>query len=240
MANLRGDAAKGKFIELFKKVQRLKTQLDQYTDLSAPQKEQIDTILPKDSLQGFRGMYLETAKRLQDTQSHEGDKAPPSVQELDFEFVLFASAVVDYDYIMSLIARMSGEKPAAQKLDREQLIGLIEADAKFIDEREAISAYIRGLPLNAPLKEKDIRAGYERFKTERDAQELNSLTEKHHLGLEDVQLFVEEVLRRRVFDGDKLSDLMAPLGLGWKDRTEKELALMNDLAPYLRRPCQGA
>jgi type I restriction enzyme R subunit len=34
VANLRGDVAKGKFIDLFKKVQRFKTQLDQYTDLT--------------------------------------------------------------------------------------------------------------------------------------------------------------------------------------------------------------
>ena len=29
----------------------------------------------------------------------------------------------------------------------------------------------------------------------------------------------DEVLRRRIFDGEALSDLMAPLGLGWKART---------------------
>jgi type I restriction enzyme R subunit len=29
------------------------------------------------------------------------------VDQLDFEFVLFASAVIDYDYIMGLMARYS-------------------------------------------------------------------------------------------------------------------------------------
>jgi hypothetical protein len=37
-------------------------------------------------------------------QAKSGDKAGPEVQQLDFEFVLFASAVIDYYYIMSLIA----------------------------------------------------------------------------------------------------------------------------------------
>jgi type I restriction enzyme, R subunit len=42
-----------------------------------------------------------------------------------------------------------------------------------------------------------------------------------------------------IFDGEKLSDLLAPLQLGWKDRAKKELELMNDLVPQLKRLAQG-
>src|SRR5208283_1346574 len=52
--NLRGDAARSQFVNLFKEVQRLKTQLDQYTDLNDQQKAQITEIAPPDALQGFR------------------------------------------------------------------------------------------------------------------------------------------------------------------------------------------
>jgi type I restriction enzyme R subunit len=50
---------------------------------------------------------------------------------------------------------------------------------------------------------------------------------------------VDEVLRRRIFDGEQLSDLMGPLGLGWKDRTERELKLVEDLAPLLHKLTKG-
>ena len=36
-----------------------------------------------------------------------------------------------------------------------------------------------------------------------------------------------------------LSDLLAPLGLGWKARSQKELALMEDLIPLLHKLAQG-
>jgi type I restriction enzyme R subunit len=42
-----------------------------------------------------------------------------------------------------------------------------------------------------------------------------------------------------IFDGERLSDLLAPLQLGWKDRTKKELALMEDLTPLLKKLAQG-
>ena len=54
-----------------------------------------------------------------------------------------------------------------------------------------------------------------------------------------MQTFVDDILRRRIFDGEHLSELMAPLSLGWKARTQKELALMDELTPLLHKLAQG-
>lgn len=239
VANLKGDAARSQFVNLFKEVQRLKTQLDQYTDLTEEQTAQIDQIVPSDQLQGFRGVYLETAKRLREKQDKHDGTTTPEVEQLDFEFVLFASALIDYDYIISLIARMTQQKPGKRTMNRDQLIGLIAADAKFLDEREEITAYIRSLPVGEALNEDAIRAGYERFKAEQQSSALVDIAQKHGLAADAVQAFVEVILRRRIFDGEALSDLMAPLGLGWKVRTKKELEFMDDLAPLLHKLAKG-
>jgi len=42
-----------------------------------------------------------------------------------------------------------------------------------------------------------------------------------------------------IFDSEALTKLMAPLGLGWKARAKKELELMDDLAPLLKKLAQG-
>ena len=42
-----------------------------------------------------------------------------------------------------------------------------------------------------------------------------------------------------IFDGEVLSDLMAPLDLGWKARAQAELALMKELVPLLVKRAQG-
>ena len=237
--NLKGDAARVEFVNRFKEVQRLKTQLDQYTDLEPDQKARIDAILPPEQLQSFRSTYLETAKRLKAQQEQQGDQATSAVQQLDFEFVLFASAVIDYDYIMALIARLTGHKPDKMKLSREQLIGLIASDAKFIDERDDLADYIRSLPVGQPLNETEIRAGFERFKGEKKTRALADIAARHRLDATALQAFADEVLRRRIFDGERLSELMAPLQLGWKARTQKELALMEELTPLLHKLAQG-
>jgi type I restriction enzyme R subunit len=238
--NLKGDAARVAFINHFKEVQRLKTQLDQYTDLTDDKAAAIEQILPKENLLGFRGAYLETAQRLKAQQGKGTGKAgPENVDQLDFEFVLFASAVIDYDYIMGLISRFSQQEPGKQKMSREQLIGLIQSDAKFMNERDDIAQYISTLKAGEGLSEKAIREGYTRFKAEKDAAELSSIAARHQLETAPLQTFVDGILQRMIFDGEHLSDLLAPLDLGWKARTQAELALMSDLHPLLTKRAKG-
>lgn len=237
--NLKGDAARSQFINLFKDVQRLKTQLDQYTDLNDEQKQTIEQVIPKEQLQGFKGVYIETAQRLKAQQDKGGDNIAPEVEQLDFEFVLFASAVIDYDYIMALIAKYSNQKPSKRSMSRDQLIGLIASDAKFMDERDDIAAYIYTLKEGEGLSEKEIRDGYTSFKEAKNAKALAAIAEKHGLQPANLQAFVDGILRRMIFDGEELSELLEPLDLGWKARTQKELALVEDLAPLLHKLAHG-
>ena len=242
VANLKGDAAKTVFIERFKEVQRLKTQLDQYTDLTEENKVTIEQVLPDDSLRGWKGQYLETAKKLKEQQGKStGSKedADDPVAQIDFEFVLFASAVIDYDYIIALISRFSQQGPGKQKMSREQLIGLISSDAKFMNERDAIAEYIGTLKAGEGLSETAIRDGYTRFKAEKDAAELASIAQRHQLAPAALQTFVDGILQRMIFDGEHLSDLLAPRDLGWKARIQAELALMADLLPLLTKRAGG-
>jgi len=147
--------------------------------------------------------------------------------------------VIDYDYIMSLIARYTQQTPGKQNMTREQLIGLIQADAKFMDDRKDIAAYIDTLSAGEAMNEKDIRKGYERFKSESSARELASIANEYGVEPASLKEFVDGIMQRMIFDGEQLSELLAPLELGWKARTQKELALMDDLIPLLHKLAQG-
>ena len=236
VVHLKGDDARAAFVKHFKEVQKLQTQLDQYTDLTPQQEQAIQTILPKDDLRAFRGQYLETAQRLRAQRHKPGDKKSEELDQLDFEFVLFASATIDYDYIMKLIADFSQQKPRKRSMTRDELIGLIESDSKFLSERAEITEYVRSLKAGEALDQKAVEAGYQRFRAEKNAQEVTDLAAKHGLPGPTLQELVDRVLRPpMIFDAEKLTDLLAPEELGWKARTQKELALMADLVPLLKK-----
>ena len=140
---------------------------------------------------------------------------------------------------MGLIAEMTQKKPSKQKVTKQQLINLLTSNANLMDEREDIIAYINSLDMDKPLEESNIREGYELFKREKNNKDLAIIAENHGVTYESLQAFVAEIMDRMVFDGEKLTDFLAPLGLNWKVRAKKELALMEDLVPFLNKLAQG-
>ena len=237
--NLKGDAAKIAFVKNFKEVQRLKTQLDQYTDLDEEQQGKIEKILPKVDLQGFRSSYLETAKQLRKIQQTEGDEAPEEIQQLDFEFVLFASSVIDYDYIMSLVAD-STQKPSKERMSKSQVISLLKSNSNLMDEEEDLEDYISNhVDWTVGQSAEELKSNFEVFKIEKYNKDIAETAKKHGLAVTELKDFVEQVMNRMIFDGEKLTELLEPLKLGWKQRSKAETSLMEDLAPKLKKMANG-
>lgn len=239
VSNLKGDAARCEFINKFKEIQRLKTQLEQYTEIDEKDVEKIKELLPEDTLRAFRGVYIDVAQRLKAEQGKETENKDSTVEQPDFEFVLFSSAIIDYDYIMALIAKYTQSEPKKQKMNREQLIGILSSTSNLLDEREDIIEYIDSLQVGVALDEKEIKAGYQKFRKQKNNQEINAIAEKHGIEIQSLQAFIQEIIDRMIFDGEKLSDLLAPLDLSWRERTQKELDLMDDLIPLLKKLADG-
>lgn len=246
VANLKGDEAKAGFVNYFKEVQRYKTQLDQYTDAISQNEESTNIFsdplasygFTDEDLRAFRGAYLDLACSLKKKRERRSESVSPEVEDLDFEFVLFASSLIDYDYIMELIARYAGT-PLKTKMTKEQLIGLVSSSSNLLDEREDIIAYINSLDGVNGKTEQEIKNGYEIFKEKKFSEEIIAIADKHGLSAASLQNFVDGIVERRIFDGEKLSELIEPLGLGWKDRTRKEAAIMSDLIPLLKHITGG-
>lgn len=195
--------------------------------------------MPKDQLQGFKGVYLDTAQHLRAQQDQDRGKIDPAVEQLDFEFVLFASALIDYDYIMALITRYASQPADKQRMSRAELIGLIQSDAKLIDDRDALTEYIDSLDTSKPHTLAVVREEYAQYKVAKTTQALADVASQHGPDATALQDFVDGILFRMIFDGDALSDIMAPLELGWKARTQAEMALIADLIPLLNKLAQG-
>lgn len=247
VSNIKGDTARALFIDKFKEIQRLKTQLDQYTDIKEEQASEIDGLLPEDTMRAFRGVYLDIASRLKNSQEKNTHNISPEVEQLDFEFILFSSAIIDYDYIMALISQYTQSNvPKKEKMTKKELIDLIASTSNLMDERKDIEEYIEEIDRfikvseeNKGLSEKEVMDGYRKFQAEKNSKELISLSEKYGLESESLQTFVTAIMERMIFDGEKLIDLLEPLNLSWRERTQKELQLMEELVPLLKKMANG-
>lgn len=239
VSNLKGNSARCGFVNRFKEVQRLKTQLEQYTEIDGRDAAKLEELLPEDTLRAFRGAYMDVAQRLKAEQGKEIENKDPEIEQLDFEFVLFSSAIIDYDYIMALIARYTQSDLKKQRMSKEQLIGMLSATSNLLDEREDIIEYIDSLRIGVALNENEIKEGYQKFREQKNNREINIIAEKHGIEIPDLRMFIREIVDRMIFDGEKLSDLLAPLDLSWRERMQKEQELMDDLIPLLKKLANG-
>jgi type I restriction enzyme R subunit len=236
--SLKGDEAHATFIKYFKEVQRYKVQLDQYTDMDEVDEKHVEALLPEDDLKAFRSVYLERARELRTKHDKKNDGKSDIIDELDFEFVLFASAVIDYDYIVKLLARYIQPKQKAE-MTKEDLFALLDSHSNLMEDKEIIKAYIETLQVGSGMSEQDIRDGLERFKTEYFDIELANIATAQGLEPAALKTFVNNIMDRMILDTGELTDLWFPLKLGWKDRSQKELALMGQLVPLLKHMAEG-
>ena len=140
---------------------------------------------------------------------------------------------------MKLIADNTQKKPSKEKMTKAQVISLLSANSNLMEEQEDLTEYIGSLDWNSGQDMESLQKGYDRFKEEKYNRELAEIANKNGLETAVLKTFVEQILNRMIFDGEKLTDLLEPLGLRWKERKAKELALMEDLVPLLKKQAQG-
>ena len=262
VVNLKGDIAQVQFLEKFKAVRRIKTRLEQYTDLTDGQTAHINTQMPQHTMQGFQGAYKEVLHQLRrrktepesdipnpdtsdrsdpsgNTGSETDTPEPPTsdlFEDFDPENILFTSQIIDYDYIMALIANYTTQTPEEQEMSRKQLIRLIKSDAKFsFEDMETIQAYINTLELNKEYTESEIKQGFVVFRQQKTINAIYDTAEKFGVNADDLKQLFDTTLQRQMIDGDSLQKVIAPLNPGWMLRRKTEVALVQTLYPDLYR-----
>ncbi len=131
-------------------------------------------------------------------------------------------------------------------MTKKELVDLIASTSNLMEERKDIEAYIEELDRyiktfenHQGLTEQEVMDGYHKFKAKKSVDELGALSQKYGLEADSLQTFVNGIMERKIFDGEKLSDLLEPLDLSWRDRIKKELDLMDDLIPLLKKLAGG-
>ena len=242
--NLKGDAARADFVEIFKDVQRSILQLDQYIDIPPELQARIDAIMPPEKRLAFRTAYLELGRELRQKRAAESpdDASEPTdvMQDIDLELVLFASAIIDYDYIISLIARMVNEKePERREVTREEIVALLRSHSNLPEDREDILEFV-GHPeaINGRTAD-EISDEFRRFREAKWHRLVHQMAQRHGVDQGRLSDFIQSTLDVMRYDDSHLSDLFTDEGLGWRERVTKKNALRADLVPLIRLRAAG-
>jgi len=221
------------FIDAFKDVQRLALKLDQYVDLSDELKATIEDALPEDTLQQFRTAYLDLARRTHEPGGGRTEETPEGEPEPDFELSLFSSALVDYDYIMRLLAKYTNTKFEKVKITKQQLLEILSSSVDLMNERDYLKAFIEEeLTQGNGMSEEEIRERYKAYKDKQFNQKIIAIAQEFGIDAAALEAFVDETAKLRRIDEDTLRDLLSHID-GWKQRKAAKEGLLARLAPLL-------
>lgn len=219
------------FINAFKDVQRLSLKLDQYVDLSDELKSAIEKAMPEDTLQQFRTAYLDLARRTRPKGGDGPTGDTPEGDSPDFELSLFSSAMVDYDYIMRLLARYTDTHFQKVKITKEQLLEILSSSVDLMKERDYLKAFIEEeLKQGSGMSELEIRQRYKAFKNKRINEQINAIAKEFGVVTSELESFVNETVKLRRIDEDTLRELLSHID-GWKQRKAAKEGLLIKLAP---------
>lgn len=219
------------FINNFKDVQRLALQLDQYVDLSDELKATIEEAMPEDTLQSFRTAYLDLVRTLDPTGQPRGPKTTPEGENPDFELSLFSSALVDYDYIMKLLAKYTESSTEKVKITKEQLLDILSGSVDLMKERDYLKSFIEEeLKPGSRMSVDNVKKQYEAFKNKRFNEKIIALGNEYGIESSAFEKFVNETVKLRRIDEDNLRELLSHID-GWKQRKAAKEDLLVRLAP---------
>ena len=219
------------FIDTFKDVQRLALKLDQYVNISEELQETIEKAMPEDTLQQFRTAYLDLARRTGPTDRGGRTEETPEGDEPDFELSLFSSALVDYDYIMKLLAKYTDTHHDKVKITKEQLLEILAGCADLMKERDYLKAFIEEeLKEGSGMSEMEIRSKYNAFKNKRFNEQIAAIAKEYGVETSELEKFVNETVKFRRLDEDMLRELLSHID-SWKQRKAAKEGLLVSLAP---------
>lgn len=229
------------FIDAFKDIQRLSLKLDQYVDMPEELQNTIEEIMPTDTLQQFRTAYLDLARRTRVTEeSVQSIEDEEDYEEPDFELTLFASALIDYDYIMHLIAKYTQTRFEKVKITKEQLLEALASSVDLMSEREYLRAFIEEeLENGQGLSELEIRRKYKEYKNKRFNMQVQHIAADFQIDAEQLEVFVNETAKLRRIDEDLLQPLLAHI-TNWKERKNAKQTLLARLVPLFDLLTQSA
>lgn len=189
-------------------------------------------------MRAFKTTYLETAQNFR-KQATQNPDTPEEIKDLDFEFVLFASAMIDYNFIVKLVAGYT-RAPETFKYTREQIIDLFSSNADMIEEREDLREFVNLIFENGKIiSEEDFREQYEVFRQAKIRAEKEAVCQEFGVAYDKLETFIVRTVKRLILDTEDLEELLAGEELGWKERGAKEKAIVVALAPLLKKLTKG-
>lgn len=198
--DLQGEEEKAGFVKTFRDLLRIKSSLETFADFSFS-----DLGITEQEFYDYQSKYLDIHE---DRKNHEND-AESILDQIDFELELTVRDVIDFDYIIQLIAGLKNiSSDAVREKKTEEILHLFDRDVKLRKKKELIRKFIEQ---NLPKIDKsdNVEKVFGEFWASERSNILKDIAQTENIPLEKLEELIGEYLyTQKMPHGQDIVDLL--------------------------------
>jgi type I restriction enzyme, R subunit len=198
--DLQGEEEKAEFVKIFRDLLRIKSSLETFADFSF---EELG--VNEQEFYDYQSKYLD----IHEERKKQENESESVLDQIDFEIELTVKDIINFDYIIQLIAGLKNfSSKAARDKKIEDILRLFDRDVQLRKKKELIRKFIEeNLPKVA--ESDDVEKAFGEFWESERSNNLKDIAETENIPLEKLEQLIGEYLyTQKLPHGQDIVDLM--------------------------------
>lgn len=185
VANLQSEEEKAEFVKTFRDLLRIKSSLETFAEFS------FDELgITEQEFYDYQSKYLDIHEERKNNESG----AESILDQIDFELELTVRDIINFDYIIQLIAGLKNiNSKAVREKKTEEILRIFDRDVKLRKKKDLIRKFIEE---NLPNigKRDDVEKAFSEFWASERAETLKEIAESENIPIEKFEQLIGEYL----------------------------------------------
>lgn len=200
--DMEGEEKKAEFVKIFRNLLRIKSSLETFADFSFN-----DLGITEQEFYDYQSKYLD----IYEDRKNNDSNTESILDQIDFEIELTVRDVIDFDYILQLIAGLKNiSSEVVRKKKTEEILRLFDRDVRLRKKKELIRKFIEeNLPKIS--KSDDVEKAFGEFWASERSENLKNIAKNENIPVEKFENLIGEFLySQKLPNGQEIVDLMLP------------------------------
>lgn len=181
---LRSEEEKATFVQSFRDILRIKSSLETFAEFSFS-----DVGISEQEFYDYQSKYLDIY-----AERKEGGNIESILDQIDFELELTVRDIINFDYIILLIAGLKNvTSDAARSKKAEDILKIFDRDITLRKKKDLIRKFIEENLPHVPHSE-EVESAFSEFWASERSAELRRISETEHISPEQVEELIGEYL----------------------------------------------
>lgn len=183
---IQSEEEKAEFVQNFRDLLRIKASLETFAEFDFA-----DLGITEQEFYDYQSKYLDV---YEDRKNKDGKELESVLDQIDFELELVATDIVNFDYIIKLIAGLKDvTSDSLRQKKADDILKIFDRDIQLRKKKDLIQKFIQeNLPTIA--RSEDVEVEFEKFWQSKRSEALRKVAEDEHIDLEAFQELIGEYI----------------------------------------------